>query len=156
MYEYTSQTEWDSIFTAFEQKGIEEVKTSNNFFKSISSMVDYAKDGHLNILHPKIDTLPTMFPLLVKIIDGKLYADTDDFGIPLGSEIMSIDNKSTQTILKNLLKYAPSDGYNLTKKYIQIEKEFGILHYYEYGNKKNYSVKYTTTDGEAKRIEITP
>lgn len=156
LYEYTSQTMWDSIFNTFEQKKIKEVETSNDLFKSISSLADNVKDGHLNILHPKIDTLPTMFPVLVKFIDGKLYTDTDDFGIPLGSEIMSINSKSSPTILKDLLKYAPSDGYNLTKKYRQIEKEFGILHYYEYGSKESYSVKYTTTDGGVKTIEIAP
>lgn len=156
LYEYTSQTTWDSIFSEFELKGIRKVVTSNDLFKSISSVADNVKDGHLNILHPKIDTLPTMFPVLVKLIGGKLYTDTDDFGIPLGSEIMSIDSKSSQTILKDLLKYAPSDGYNLTKKYRQIEKEFGILHYYEYGNRESYSVKYMTPDGETKTIEIAP
>lgn len=156
MYEYTSETEWDSIFNSFEQKVIKGVKTSNDLFKSISYLADNVKDGHLNILHPKIDTLPAMFPLLLKIIDGKLYTDTDDYGIPIGSEIMSIDSTSSQTILKDLLKYAPSDGYNLTKKYRQIEKEFGILYYYEYGNRESYSVRHMTPDGETKTIEIAP
>jgi len=156
LYEYTPRTTWDSIFNTFEQKEIKEVRTSNDLFKSISSVADNVKDGHLNILHPKIDSLPNMFPVLVKIIDEKLYTDTDDFGIPVGSEIISIDNKSSQSIIKDLLKYAPSDGYNLTKKYRQIEKEFGILHYYEYGKRESYSVNHLTPDGENKTIEITP
>ncbi len=155
-YEYTSQVAWDSIFSSFEQKEIKGVKTPNDLFKSISSIAENVKDGHLNILHPKIDTLPTMFPILIKFIGGKLYTDTDDFGITVGSEIMSIDSKSTHTILKDMLKYAPSDGFNLTKKYLQIEKEFGILHYYEYGVKESYSVKYTTPEGKVKTIEISP
>lgn len=54
------------------------------------------------------------------------------------------------------MKYAPSDGFNLTKKYRQIEKEFGILHFYEYGSKESYSVKYTTADGEVKTNIIAP
>ncbi|ALJ06057.1 hypothetical protein APS56_13355 [Pseudalgibacter alginicilyticus] len=156
LYEYTSKPEWDSIFNTFEQKDIKEIRTSNDFFKSISTIADKAKDGHLVIHHPKMDTVPPLFPLLLKIIDGKLYTDTDDFRIPLGSEITSINGKSSQTILKDLLKYAPSDGFNLTKKYRQIEKEFGILHFYEYGSKESYSVKYTTADGEVKTNIIAP
>lgn len=156
LYEYTSQLTWDSIFSSFEQKEIRDIKTSNDLFKSISSVADNVKDGHLNILHPKIDTLPAMFPLLLKIIGGKFYTDTDDFGIPLGSEIMSIDSNTTQTILKDLSSYAPSDGYNLTKKHLQIEKEFGILHYYEYGSKESYSVEFVNADGQVKAIEIEP
>lgn len=150
LYEYTSKTEWDNIFSTFEQKGIKEAKTSNDLFKSITSIANKAKDGHLIIHHPKMDTVLLLFPLLLKIIDGKLYTDTDDFGIPLGSEITSINSKSSQTILKDLLKYAPSDGFNLTKKYLQIEKEFGILYYYEYGTKENYSVKFTPPNDEVK------
>jgi len=156
LYEYTSKTEWDRIFSSFEQKDIKEIRTSNDLFKTITSIAANVKDGHLIIHHPKMDTVPPLFPLLLKIINGKLYTDTDDFGIPLGSEIESIDSKSTQTILKDLLKYAPSDGFNQTKKHLQIEKEFGILHYYEYGSKESYFVKYTTTDGEVKTIEIAP
>ena len=156
LYEYTPKSEWDNTFSTFEQKGIKEVKTSNDLFKSITSIADKAKDGHLIIHHSKMDTVPPMFPLLLKIIDGKLYTDTDDFGIPVGSEINSINSRSSQTILKDLLKYAPSDGFNLTKKHLQIEKEFGILHYYEYGSKESYSVKYTPLNVETKTKEIAP
>lgn len=154
LYEYNSEEEWGNIFSSFEQKEIRNVKTPNDLFKSISSIADNVKDGHLNILHPKIDTLPTLFPLLIKIIGGKLYTDTDDFAIPLGSEIMSIDSKSSQVILKDFLKYAPSDGFNRTKKHLQIEKEFGILHYYEYGKKESYSIKYKAPAGKLNTLEI--
>jgi len=156
LYEYTANSQWDSIFSAFGQKGIQKVKTSNDLFQSITSIADMAKDGHLIIHHPKMDSVPPLFPLLLKIIDGRLYTDTDGFGIPVGSEIMSIYNMSSQAILKDLLMYAPSDGFNLTKKYRQIEKEFGILHFYEYGSKESYSVKYTTIDGEVNTKEIAP
>lgn len=156
LYEYTSKSQWDSIFSAFEQKEIKEIKSSNDLFQSITSIADNARDGHLIIHHPKMDTVPPMFPLLLKIIDGRLYTDTDDFGLPVGSEITFINNKSSSSIIKDLLKYAPSDGFNQTKKYRQIEKEFGILHFYEYGSKETYSVKYTTIDGEVKTKEIAP
>lgn len=156
LYEYTSKSEWKDVFKTFETKGIPEIKTSNELFQSITSIADNAKDGHLIIHHPKMDTIPPMFPLFLKIIENKLYTDTDDFGIPVGSEIISIDKKSSQSILKDLLKYAPSDGFNLTKKYRQIEKEFGILHYYEYGSKENYTIEYITTESKIKTIEINP
>jgi hypothetical protein len=147
---------WDSIFSTFEQKGIKEVKTSNDLFRYITSFADNTKDGHLIIHHPKMDTVPKLFPLLLKIIDEKLYTDTDDFGIPLGAEITSINGEPSQAIVQKLLKYAPADGYTLTKKYRQIEKEFGILHYYEYGIKENYGVTYATQNEEVKTIDIVP
>ena len=155
LYEYTTPKEWDSLFTYFETKEIENITDSDVFFRSLCALATQVKDGHLTILHPKMDVIPKMFPLVLKIINDKLYADTDDFEIPVGSEIMAIDNLSSQKVLTSLLKYTASDGYNLTKKYRQIEEEFGLLHYYEFGTKENYSVKYTSPSGETQTIEIT-
>ena len=42
------------------------------------------------------------------------------------------------------MKYAPADGFNETKKDRQIEMEFGILHFYEFGAKLTYKVEYRT------------
>ena len=42
-------------------------------------MTDYVRDGHLIVMRPQIDSLPNLFPLLLKIINKKLYSDTDNF-----------------------------------------------------------------------------
>ena len=112
------------------------------------------KDGHIRVLHPKMETVPSMFPLLLKIIDKKLYTDTEDFGIPIGSEIISVDGIKSKPLLNTLLKYVQSDGYNVTKKYRQIETEFGILHYYEFGAKSSYNITYITPNNQTKTIEV--
>lgn len=153
LYEYTSKEEWELLFKNFEAKSI---ANSDSFFTAISALANAAKDGHLSVLHPKMDPIPPLFPLLLKIIDGKLYTDTDDFGLPLGSEIVSIEGVSGQVILQTLLKYAPSDGYNISKKYRQVEREFGILHFYEYGSSTSYTVKYLNPDGEVHSTALNP
>jgi hypothetical protein len=99
-------------------------------------------------MHPQLDSIPKLFPLLLKIIDEKFYTDTDDFGIPIGSEIISIDDIRGTELRKSLLKYAPSDGYNTSKKDRQIEREFGILHFYEFGTKDLYQVNYKTPSND--------
>ena len=147
IYEYTTKPQWDSIFRSFETD-VTQIKNSENLFKSMSAMAVNARDVHLRILHPKMNSVPDMFPLLLKIIDEKLYTDTKDFGIPLGSEIVDIDGFKSQKILKRMFKYAASDGYNVTKKYRQIESEFGILHYYEFGAKIEYTVTYIKPDNQ--------
>jgi hypothetical protein len=153
MYEYTTKSQWDSIFSNFESE-LKNIKNSEDLFKSISALALNVRDGHLMILHPKMDSIPAMFPLLLKIIDEKLYADTEDFGIPLGSELISIDSLNSQEILKSMFKYATSDGYNVTKKYRQIESEFGILLYYELGAKNDYTVTYNTPDNQTKTSKV--
>ncbi len=153
LYEYTTNSQWDSIFSNFESQ-VKHIKNSDDLFKAMSAVAINVRDGHLIIHHPKMDSIPPMFPLLLKIIDEKLYTDTEDFGIPLGSEIVTIDGLNSQEIIKRMAKYAPSDGYNTTKKYRQIESEFGILHYYEFGAKNDYTVTYRTPDHHTQTSNI--
>lgn len=145
--EYTTAQTWDSLFQYFETKSIHQITDNATLFRAITALADRVKDGHLMVHHSKRDSIPEMFPLWLKIIDQKCYTDTDDFGIPLGSEIISIDGKSSLQILQKFLKYAPADGYNLSRKYRQIEKNFGIFHYYEYGTKTSYVVNYRLASG---------
>lgn len=148
LYEYCSPSEWDTLFTNFEKKEINVIYNRNDLFKSLTELVDHAKDGHLLVMRPQLDSLPNFFPLLLKVIDKKLYTDTDDFGIPIGSEILSIDGVSAINLRAIFLKYAPSDGFNKTRKDRQIEMEFGILHLYEFGSKPAYQVEYRTPINE--------
>ncbi len=148
LYEYTSKAVWDSLFIHFENQEINTIKNSSDLYKSITHLSDYIRDGHLIVMRPALESIPKMFPLLLKIIDDKFYTDTDDFGIPVGSEIVSIDNIKGTELRNKLLKYAPSDGYNTTKKDRQIEREFGILHFYEFGTKTTYQVEYKTPTNE--------
>ena len=149
--EFTTKSQWDSIFVSFEKK----IKNSDDLFRSINEISDLVRDGHIRVLYPKMKTVPSMFPLLLKIIDRKLYTDTGDFDIPVGSEIISIDGIKSDILINRLLKYAKTDGYNLSKKYRQVESEFSILHYYEFGKKNNYKVKYITTNNrQIKTVHI--
>ena len=148
LYEYTSKAEWDSLFTNFENEKLKTIKSDNDLYKSITELTNYTRDGHLIVMRPQLTSIPKLFPLLLKIIDAKFYTDTDDFGIPIGSEIISINNINATELRNRLLKYAPSDGYNTSKKDRQIEREFSILHFYEFGSKDTYQVKYKTFSNE--------
>ena len=158
LYEYTSQSKWDSLFKNFEQREIKTIQNDGDLYKSVAQLTDHVRDGHLIAMRPQLDVIPKLFPLLLKIIHGKLYTDTDDFGIPTGAEIISIDGIDESELIKKLMKYAPSDGFNTTKKDRQVEREFGILHFYEFGAKSKYQVKYKTPSGQelTKDIESQP
>ncbi|MEM1220470.1 MAG: hypothetical protein AAGH79_16225, partial [Bacteroidota bacterium] len=148
LYEYTSAAEWDSLFADFATNQIPAIHNVQDFYNSITALTDQARDGHLVVMRPPLDTIPPLFPVLLKIIDGKLYTDTDDFGIPLGSEIRSIDGAHGPALRDRFLRYAPADGYNTTKKDRQIEREFGILHFYEFGAKEAYQIQFKTLSNQ--------
>ncbi|MBO6515041.1 MAG: hypothetical protein JJ975_00640 [Bacteroidia bacterium] len=158
LYDYTSQSEWNSLFDNFENEQLATIRNNNDLYRSLTKLTDHVRDGHLIVMRPLLDSVPKLFPLLVKIIDKRLYTDTDDFGIPVGSEILSIDGISGSKIRQNLMEYAPSDGFNTSKKDRQVEREFGILHFYEFGVKTAYDITYKTPHNQThtKRVESEP
>ncbi|OJJ14628.1 hypothetical protein BKI52_42115 [marine bacterium AO1-C] len=154
LYVYTSEADWEQIFERFEQEEIKTIKTASDLFKAFSRLANYVKDGHFRVLPPTMEKVPPLFPIWVKIINEKLYADTDDLGIPVGAELVTINKVEGKELLQRLMKYPTTDGYNRTKKYRQIENEFGILYLYEFGYQKDFEVIYKTPDGSVKNRTI--
>ena len=72
LYGYTSKSEWDSLFTDFEENKITTIGDNNDLYKSITELTDYVGDGHLIVMRPQLDSVPNLFPLWLKIINKKL------------------------------------------------------------------------------------
>ncbi|MDH7444173.1 S41 family peptidase [Aquimarina sp. 2201CG14-23] len=154
LYEYIEETELDLIFTDTETSFEEEI-TDIELFKKMQLVTDQIRDGHLLLFAPNtLNTTQYYFPLILKIIHTEFYTDTDDFGIPIGSKILQINKKETSHILQSLKKYAPTDGYNLTRKYRDIELKFGLFYMYEYGIEKEFTIVYLAPDGIEKTITV--
>ncbi|WP_299441241.1 S41 family peptidase [uncultured Aquimarina sp.] len=154
LYEYTSETVLDSVLSATKESFTEEI-SDIELFKKMQQITDQIRDGHLLLFAPNtLNTTQYYFPLILKIIQAEFYTDTDDFGIPIGSKILRVNEKPIAHILEALKKYSPTDGYNLTRKYRDIELKFGLFYMYEYGVEKEYIVDYLEPDGTEKTITL--
>ncbi len=154
LYEYISQDSLDQLVIT-QKESINNEFTDIDLYKNILNIKDQIKDGHLVFFAPNtIKTDQYYFPLILKIINTEFYIDTDDFGIPIGSKIHKINTVNTANILERFKKYASTDGYNLTKKYRDIELKFGQFYTYEYGITKKFEVVYTQPDGIEKTIVL--
>ncbi|WP_027393889.1 S41 family peptidase [Aquimarina latercula] len=154
LYEYIDQVTLDSILSTTKGSLSEDI-ADIELFKKMQQITDQIKDGHLLLFAPNtLNTTQYYFPLILKIIQAEFYIDTDDFDIPIGSKVATINNTPTTTILEALKKYAPTDGYNLTRKYRDIELKFGLFYMYEYGVQKEYIVDYITPNGSKKTITL--
>ncbi len=154
LYEYVNKDSLDYLFK--NTKDILNTNTSDiDLYKKMVHITNQIRDGHLLLFAP--NTLKTdeyYFPLILKIIDSHFYADTDDFGIPIGSKIKSINGIESSRILEKLKKYSSTDGYNITKKLRDIELKFGLFYAYEYGLTRQFSVEYTEPNGANKTLSI--
>lgn len=153
LYAYNSKESWDSLFVSFEDK-MATLNNNSQLFKAFTEITDFAKDGHLMLFPSPSEHEPVFFPLILKIIDEDFYTDTDDFDIPVGSKIISINNIKASDILKKLLKYAPADGYNLTKKYREIELKFGVFYGCEFGQPETYNIVFQDLAGKIKEVSL--
>lgn len=143
LYAYADKDRLDEMFFNTEKFIKDSVSSDIALYKKMIEISDQIKDGHLKIYAPRtMKTAQYYFPLVLKLIQQNFYTDTDDFGIPVGSKIIAINDKKSHSILKRLLKYAPSDGHILTKKYRDIESKFGLFYSYEFGNQKVFHITY--------------
>lgn len=155
LYDYTAQDSLDYVFKIVEDSLATTQTTDIELYKSLLYITEHIKDGHLNLYAPKtIKTEQYYFPLILKIISNQFYTDTDDFDIPIGSKIISINGHTTSEILRRLKKFAAVDGYNQTKKDRDIEQKFGLFFAYEYGISKTFQITYEEMDGIQKEISL--
>ncbi|SHJ06424.1 S41 family peptidase [Aquimarina spongiae] len=147
LYDYVSE---DSLQFVFEdtKEHLKDSITDIDLFKDMLGITDRIKDGHLFLFPP--NTLKSdqyYFPLILKIINTEFYTDTDDFDIPVGSKIIAINNQNITKILEDFKKYPATDGFNLTKKYRDIELKFGLYYIYEYGITRKFEIEYLEPNG---------
>ncbi|GGX27496.1 S41 family peptidase [Aquimarina muelleri] len=150
LYEYISNDSIENIFKTTKES-LKRVTSDIELYKKMINVTDKIKDGHLLLLPPNtIKTDQHYFPLILKLINTEFYVDTDDFKIPIGSKINRINQVEASEILEKLKKHIPSDGYNLTRKYREIELKFGLYFAYEYGIQKEFNIDYTEPNGTEK------
>ena len=148
LYEYISKDSLSHLFSSQRNK-ISDSTTDIDLYKSLVTITSPIGDGHLQLFAPNtLKTESYYFPLILKIIDSEFYTDTKDFGIPIGSKIVEINEIKTATLLQKFKKYISSDGYNNTRKYRDIELKFGLYFAYEFGITKKFEIKYKTPGSE--------
>ncbi len=147
LYKYRTKTEMDSIFNW----GLNQItdKTSLlDFYKIILTVTDLEGSCHNGDFLPQgvrdsIRKEVSFFPLPVKIIEGRLLVNTNYGQIPLGSQIIKINDVPIDTIIIRLDKYYTTDGFNITGKRFGLAFKFGVNYRYEFGSQKEFIVEFT-------------
>ena len=153
MYRYTSKTEFDAFFNTLYMKinkGITEIE----FFRLISPISEKIHCVH-TAARPSSDYQQVMdkkglfFPFALKFISGKAYIlqnFSSEGQIPLGSEIMSINDKLVPQLLSELTKMLPSDGKNETYKYRILDWYFPEKYFLYIEQPDNFKLEYLTPE----------
>lgn len=149
LYKYRTKQQIDSIYNwAFDR--VSTIKDYKEFYALICILTDFEGSLHNGTYLPKkIHKNMTLevsgyFPIPLKFIEGGWVVNTRDVEIPLGSEIISINEKPIEDVIESFYKYYTTDGFNKTGKSIGINRNFSRYYRYNFGLKEKFSVVYKT------------
>lgn len=87
----------------------------------------------------------------VKLVNEKLYVtknESKDSSINIGTEILSINEKPSKTIIADMRSMLSSDGKNTTHIDFYVENNFSTWYYLLYGSSSNYRLLTKEKNGQ--------
>lgn len=147
LYKYRTAQQIDSIYN-WANKQIDKSSTYRDFYNIILQLTDFEGSVHNNTsIREKLNQSlraekKGYFPYPIKWIEGEWIINFEKGEIPLGSEIISINNEKIEDIIKKLYKYYTTDGINKTGKQIGINYSFSKYYRLNYGLTDTFLVKY--------------
>lgn len=154
LYLYTPKAALDKYFDSL-SAGITAPMSDMEFYRYIGPMTSRIKDAHTSVF-PNEDCewwygdQNYFLPLLVTCNNDRIVTDlcaSHDRTIPDGSEILSINGKSTAEILDRMKPYAPRDGYNQSRVTWVLNNFFPYFYCYSIGTAAQFDVEYKTREG---------
>jgi hypothetical protein len=148
-YLYTTKPIIDNVFDSLE-KSIIRPLTEMDFYKHITIISSIIKDGHTIIL-PSAEITNSQnnssnfLPYHFIILNNQLFVDmvyTNNNSIPVGSEIISINNVQANEVVKQLSERQVRDGNNLTYPTWILSNYFRQYYSFIFGHPANYSISY--------------
>ncbi len=160
LYRYRSHQSIDSIYS----EALNQVKKElslTDFYKILLVLTDFEGSNHNGTSLPYkasavMEKDRGYFPFFLKYVDGKMLVNNSNAGIPLGSQVVSINGISDKEFQKRFYKYITTDGYNMTaKKRASAENVFGWLFPFEMGISEFFDIEYKAPgSGEVQTIRL--
>ncbi len=154
LYLYTQKLILDQVFDSLENS-LSKPMTQLEFYKQITVISSIIKDGHTIILPGTkmtdyYNTNSKFLPYHFAILNNRLYVDmvcTNNHSIPLGAEIIRINDVDANEIIKQLSERQVRDGNNLTYPIWILSNYFREYYSYMYGHPENYLINYKVEAG---------
>jgi len=139
-YANTSKDVFDKTYDSI-QKTLNDSLTSNTFYAKIVPFFTLLHDGHSEIMLPEgsqFETTDKVFPIMVKIINGKIYIkeDLSNIKIKTGSEIVKIGMIPSLDFIKAARPYFDGEKESFVDELIS-QKFNGFL-----GSRDAFTISY--------------
>lgn len=153
LYKYRTKNKIDSLYNWAENE-IENLTTYRGFYNLIAKLTDYEGSLHndTSIPNKKWQNLRKeksgYFPLPIKWIEGKWIVNFKNGEIPLGAEIISVNDIPISNLITELGKYYTTDGINMTGKRLGIRAHFPRYYRLKHGLQDDFRIIYRKHNAE--------
>jgi len=160
LYAYTDKSVIDELRSDLNYR-LDHPMTRIEFYKEVAPVVAALNDGHTHIYPPfkektrYAEAGGLYFPLDICIFDGdKTIAERDysGSGIPIGSELLSVNGILAKEILESLRRYVSAEREAFANACI--ERRFREYLWVGYGPCDIFLVEVKTPEGMAKELEL--
>jgi hypothetical protein len=159
VYKYRTVSEIDSIY-GWARQEIEQSNSMRDFFNIISQITDFEGSLH-NSTRPSKKVMKSIveeptgyFPFTIKFIEDSWVVNNSEVEIPLGSRIVSIKGEKMEDVISSLYKYSTTDGYNISGKLVEINRNFPLFYRLSRGLQDSFDITFMADNGSAQRINL--
>jgi hypothetical protein len=159
LYEFTSKESFDLLFDN-QYELIKNKIPVEEFLKLLEPIIAAVGCGHTGLWLPNnywYIAPKKYFPLKLKFI-GKNVFVAGQYGdpvlMPVGSKILSINDRPINDITEILIASHRADGFNSAFKSARVEKKFSKLYALHFGFPNKFNVQFTGPDKQHKQTRI--
>lgn len=153
LYLYTAKDSVETFFKTISES--QDSLTALEFYNKISLFSEVIKDGH-TLLFPPAETLnfhnnqSAFFPFKLFCKESRLFVEADYSStgkLEPGSEILSLNDVSGDSILQHCLKRLMRDGHNMNYPFWILNNYFTDYYSYFFGHPASFTIKFRSGAG---------
>ena len=154
-YTYNTTAQLSHIFDSI-SLSITHSLNIREFYNKVDYIIDRLKCLHSVAYLPEnyydsISKWTVFFPFPVIDIDNKLYVNSDQHKLPLGTEILSVNNIKAKDIINRLKTFYHTDGFSEVAKKKAIDEDFVYDFFLAYGASPEFTIEFIKDS--SKRVE---
>lgn len=160
LYQYTSVKDMQYLFDST-YKTLDSNISVFEFYNKLAFISNKIHCGHTSIFFPdnisdSLDNTNGFFPVPLAFIEGNLVVNSEAYDIPLGSQIISINNEPVENILASIEMYEPVDGFVEQFQLEETAWDFPLNYFYKKGPQKSFLVKYIANNDTLSEAAASP
>lgn len=148
LYQFTSVNRMTYIFDST-YKTIKGDISVFDFYNKLAYITNQIRCAHTSLFFPEtisdsLDNTGGFFPVPLAFVQGKLVINSNmNNNLPLGSQIVSINNEPVDQVLANIEMYESVDGFVPQFQQEAAALDFAQNYFYRYGPQNYFLIKYT-------------